>query len=93
MGFLELLILLLIAGICGSIAQSLVGFSRGGCLVSIFVGFIGAILGTYIARRFNLPPLFVINIGGTDFPVIWSVIGGLVFAGVLSLLFPRRNLM
>ncbi len=35
MTILHFLLLLLIAGVCGSIAQALVGFSRGGCLVSI----------------------------------------------------------
>jgi len=45
----EFLILLLVAGICGSIAQSLVGYSHGGCLVSIVLGLIGAVLGTFLA--------------------------------------------
>lgn len=91
MTILEFLVLLVIAGICGSIAQSLVGFTRGGCLVSIFVGFIGAIVGMWLARRFNLPHFFVVDIGGTDFPIVWSVIGGLVFAGLLGLIFPKRT--
>ena len=55
MTLIEILVLLVIAGICGSVAQSLVGFTRGGCFVSIFVGFIGAIVGMWIARRLNLP--------------------------------------
>ena len=38
----EFLVFLLIAGICGAIAQSLVGYSHGGCLVSIALGLIGA---------------------------------------------------
>jgi uncharacterized membrane protein YeaQ/YmgE (transglycosylase-associated protein family) len=90
MTLLELLILLIIAAIAGGIAQSLVGFSRGGCFVSIAVGFIGAFIGTWMAREFNLPELFVINIGGTAFPVIWSIIGGVVFTAILSLITPRR---
>jgi hypothetical protein len=35
MTLIELLLLLLVAGICGSVAQSLVGYSHGGCLASI----------------------------------------------------------
>src|ERR671922_185936 len=46
----QFLILLLVAGICGSIGQAIAGYSRGGCLVSIALGFIGALLGTYLAR-------------------------------------------
>lgn len=91
MTILEFLILLVISGICGSVAQSLVGFTRGGCLVSIVVGFIGSYLGLWFARRFDLPTFFVLEVGGVNFPVIWSVIGGLVFAGLLGLLFPSRG--
>jgi uncharacterized membrane protein YeaQ/YmgE (transglycosylase-associated protein family) len=42
MSLIDLLLLLLVAGICGSLAQSLVGYTRGGCLTSIALGFIGA---------------------------------------------------
>jgi len=82
---LEFLILLLIAGICGGLAQTLAGFSRGGCLVAIVMGFIGALLGTWLARLTGLPELFAIQIGDTRFPIIWSIIGGALFAAVLSL--------
>ena len=43
---IDILISLFIAGIAGAIARSLVGFDRGGCIISIIVGFIGAIIGT-----------------------------------------------
>lgn len=88
---LELLLLLLIAGICGGIAQSLAGFSRGGCLVSIAMGFIGALLGTWLARLMSLPEMFAIQIGGTTFPILWSIIGGALFAALLGLLTRSRT--
>ena len=91
MGLLEFLVLLLIAGICGSIAQAMVGYSGGGCLVSIALGFIGALLGLWIARLMQLPDLFVLEIGGHPFPVIWSIIGAALFAAVLSLLTRRAR--
>lgn len=90
MGIIDFLILLVIAGICGSIAQAIVGFSRGGCLASIAVGFIGALIGPWIARKMNLPELFTINIGGTAFPVVWAIIGAAIFTALISLLTPRR---
>jgi hypothetical protein len=34
MGLFDVLILLLVAGICGALGQAISGFSRGGCLVS-----------------------------------------------------------
>jgi uncharacterized membrane protein YeaQ/YmgE (transglycosylase-associated protein family) len=90
MSLLEIIILLLIAGICGSIGRALVGFSKGGCIISIVVGFIGALLGTWLARHAHLPDFFVLNIGGTDFPVVWSIIGSALFVGVLGMLSPRK---
>jgi len=86
MTIFEFLVLLLVAGICGSLAQSLVGYSHGGCLVSIVLGFIGALLGTYLAREAGLPELFAIQIGGRTFPVIWSIIGAALFAALLALI-------
>jgi uncharacterized membrane protein YeaQ/YmgE (transglycosylase-associated protein family) len=84
MSFFQILLLLLIAGICGSIARSLVGFTKGGCVLSIAVGFIGALIGNWLARELNLPEFFSFNIGGTTFPVVWSIIGAVLFSGILS---------
>lgn len=91
MGLLDILILLVIAGICGSIGQSLVGYTHGGCFVSIAVGFIGALLGEWLARKMMLPDFFVLNIGGRSFPVVWSIVGAVIFSGIISLLFKKRR--
>ena len=80
------LVLLLIAAICGSLGQSLVGYSVGGCLVSIVVGLIGAYVGMWVAGELHLPELFAIDIGGQRFPIIWSIIGSAIFAAVLGLI-------
>lgn len=84
------LLLLLIAAVCGGIAQTLVGYSRGGCVISIVVGFIGALLGWWIATTLDLPLLFQINIEGRNFPVLWSIIGGVIFVSVINLINGRR---
>ena len=91
MTFGGILLLLLIAAISGSIAKALVGYSRGGCIVSIVVGFIGALLGYWIADALNLPLLFQLNIQGQNFPVIWSIIGGALFVAMLNLISGRRR--
>ncbi|HSR67503.1 MAG TPA: hypothetical protein VLU25_06140 [Acidobacteriota bacterium] len=91
MSLLELLLLLLIAGICGGIGQSLGGYSRGGCLVSIAVGFIGALLGAYLSDMTGLPEIFVITVGGRAFPIVWSIIGGALFVALLGLLSGKRG--
>jgi uncharacterized membrane protein YeaQ/YmgE (transglycosylase-associated protein family) len=90
MGLIDLLVLLLVAGICGALGQAISGYSRGGCLVSIALGFIGALVGLWLARTLNLPELFAISIGTTRFPVIWSIIGAALFVAVISLISRRR---
>lgn len=90
MTILELLILLLIAGLCGAAGQAITGFSRGGCLASIGVGFVGALIGTFIARAMGLPEIFAVAVGGTSFPIVWSILGGALFVAVIALLSRRR---
>lgn len=87
------LILLLVAAIAGSIGQALAGYSLGGCLVSIVVGYIGAFIGLWIARQFGLPPILPINIGGESFPIVWSIIGSALLTAILGLLFRRRRVL
>lgn len=86
MTLVELLLLLLVAGIIGSIGQAIAGFERGGCLVSIGVGFIGALLGAWLGRELGAGDLFVLEVGGTSFPVVWSIIGAAVFVAIIRLI-------
>jgi uncharacterized membrane protein YeaQ/YmgE (transglycosylase-associated protein family) len=90
MTLVDLLILLLIAGVCGSIGRAIAGYSHGGCLVSVALGFIGAIIGMWVARRMGLPELFVVHIGGQGFPIIWSILGSALFVAVISLIARSR---
>lgn len=86
MTLLEFLLLLFIAGVCGSIGQSIAGFSRGGCVISIVVGFIGALLGSWLSAQLGLPELLDVQIGNSTFPVVWSIIGSVVFTVTVGLL-------
>jgi uncharacterized membrane protein YeaQ/YmgE (transglycosylase-associated protein family) len=90
MTWIDLLILLLVAGLCGSLGQAISGFSRGGCLVSIALGFIGAIIGMWLARSLKLPELYMLRIGDTSFPIVWSIIGATIFVAIIGLLTRRR---
>ncbi|MDY3562206.1 hypothetical protein R5W23_003668 [Gemmata sp. JC673] len=92
MDVLDFLLLLLIAAICGAVAQTIAGFSRGGLLVAIAVGFIGALVGLWLQRATGLPEIFIVEVGGKPFPIVWSIIGGVLFAAVVGLLTrpPRR---
>ncbi len=83
------LLLLLIAAVAGALGQALAGYSLGGCLLAIVVGFVGAWIGTWIADSFGLPPLLVITIQGRDFPVVWATVGSALLAAVVGALTRR----
>ena len=85
MTLLDFVLLLAVAGIIGAIGRTIAGYSHGGCLVSIAVGFVGAVLGAWLARRIGLPELFVVSVGGARFPIVWSVIGASLFVAIIGL--------
>lgn len=90
MSIVGFLVLLAVAAVAGALGQAISGFSRGGCIVSIVVGFAGAWIGTWIADQFGLPPFFVITIEGEPFPLVWAIFGGAVLSAALGLLTGRR---
>ena len=97
MTLLGFIVLIVIAALAGSLGQAIAGYSLGGCLVSIIVGFIGAFVGMWIARQFGLPEPLMITIQGEEFPLLWSIIGSAVFAAVVGLIFeaaaPYKNFL
>jgi uncharacterized membrane protein YeaQ/YmgE (transglycosylase-associated protein family) len=91
MTILQFVVLLVIAGLCGALGQAIAGYSRGGCLASIALGFIGALLGMWIARALQLPEPFPVEVGDSPFPIIWSIVGSALFVAVIAFLTrPRR---
>jgi uncharacterized membrane protein YeaQ/YmgE (transglycosylase-associated protein family) len=88
---IDILISLIIAGIAGSIARSISGFSRGGCIISIVVGFIGAMIGSWLSRELQLPDPFMIKIRGSTYYILWTIIGAVIFTAVLSLITPDKK--
>lgn len=89
MSIVELLLLLLIAGICGAAGKAIAGYFPGGFLASIGVGFVGALLGAWLARLIGLPELFAIDLGGTSFPIIWSILGSALLVAIIGLISGR----
>jgi len=86
----SLIVLIVIAAVCGSVGKALAGGGRGGLLVSTFLGFIGALLGPWVARQLGLGEPFVIQLSGQSFPIVWSIIGAALFVAVLHLISGRR---
>ncbi len=91
MTLLDILLLLLIAAIAGALGQALSGYSLGGCLLSIVVGFIGALLGLWMARQLGMPEPFPVTVGERTFPLLWAIIGSALFSAILGALGKRRT--
>ena len=85
-----LIILLIIAWVCGAVGKALAGGARGGLITSIVVGFIGALVGPWIAGQLGLAEPMMLQVAGESFPVLWSIIGGALFVALLHLLSGRR---
>ena len=84
-----LLLLIVIAAVCGAIGKAIAGGLRGGLLVSTALGFIGALIGPWIAVRLELPEPFVVHISGHPFPVLWSIVGAALFVAIIHMVSRR----
>jgi uncharacterized membrane protein YeaQ/YmgE (transglycosylase-associated protein family) len=90
MTLLEFAVYLVIAGVCGAVARAFGGGTRGGFMMSVLVGFLGAVVGMCLARAFHLPAFVAVAVGGHTFPIVWSIVGGLVLvAGAQGLMRAR----
>ncbi len=90
MTFVDFLILLVVAGIIGSLGQAIGGYSTPGCAMSVVIGFVGAIIGRWLPSLLKLPTFYVVDVGGTKFPVVWSVIGAAILVILLRVIIGRR---
>jgi uncharacterized membrane protein YeaQ/YmgE (transglycosylase-associated protein family) len=85
-----LIFLIVIAAICGAVGKAIAGGARGGLIVSTALGFIGALIGPWVAARLGLPEPFTVAIGGRSFPILWSIIGAALFVALIHLISRRR---
>jgi uncharacterized membrane protein YeaQ/YmgE (transglycosylase-associated protein family) len=89
MSLTSLVLLVVIAAICGAIGKAIAGSSRGGLVVSTALGFVGALLGPWVAGKLSLSEPFMLTIGGHPFPVLWSIIGAALFVAIIHLISRR----
>ena len=88
---ISFLFLLLIASILGSIGAAIAGKKQTGCLVSIALGFIGAMLGRWFSQQLDFRDIWVIDIRNTEIPVFWTIAGSALFVAVLNLISGRSE--
>lgn len=86
MTIIGFLLFILVGAICGAVAEAVVGFSPGGFLMSVAVGFAGAWLGGVIAPRIGLPSLLAVRIEGYSIEVVWAVLGAIVLLLAMSVI-------
>lgn len=84
-----LIVLVVIAAICGAVGRAIAG-GGGGLLTSIALGFIGALLGPWVAQQLHLAEPLVLQVSGKPFPIVWSIIGAALFVALLHLVSGRR---
>jgi len=89
----SLLILLLLVGICGAIGQAISGSWSGGILGCIVIGFLGWLIGSWLAGRLGLGELLPLNLGGWSFPILWSIIGSALIGLALNLFVGRDHVV
>jgi uncharacterized membrane protein YeaQ/YmgE (transglycosylase-associated protein family) len=76
--------LLLIATICGAIAESALHYREGGIGTTAGVGLVGALVGWLIAKVLHVwmgPSI-------AHLPIIWTVIGSFVLVGTMKVVVP-----
>lgn len=88
-----LVLYLVIAAICGAVGKAIAGEPRGGLVVSIILGLVGAILGPWIAHQFKLPEPIMVNIGGHPLGILWAIIGAAAFVALIHLFSGRRRFL
>ncbi|HZE98833.1 MAG TPA: hypothetical protein VE981_17625 [Planctomycetota bacterium] len=84
--FIILLLCFVLAGGLGILSQRILGFKTGGLLVSIFIGFVGALLGRELQRLFHSTDWMVVTVGDRQFPVFWCLAGALIATAVVGLI-------
>src|SRR6185369_9694561 len=79
-----LLVLLLVGAICGAIAEMIVGYGPGGFLAAAVIGFLGAVIGSWLAPKIGLPELFQVTVNDVSVPIVWSIVGSVILLLILS---------
>ncbi len=88
---IQIAVWIVVALICGAIAESMLGYTHIGLLGSTGVGLIGALAGSWIAAVLHLPPLITLSIANVNIEVVWALLGSIVLVLIGSSFRYRRR--
>jgi uncharacterized membrane protein YeaQ/YmgE (transglycosylase-associated protein family) len=86
MTLVGLILLIIIGAVCGAIAEGLVGFHIGGIFTAVVIGFLGAVLGTWLAVQLRLPSVLVVTVDGQHIEIAWAILGAVLIVLILGLI-------
>lgn len=86
MGLLNLLLMLVIAAVIGYAASALMGARRIHIVAVVVLGFIGTIVGPWLANFLSLPEPVPILVGGTPFSLVWSIVGAALVVAIVGMI-------
>jgi len=87
----QICIWLVIAVICGAVAQAILGYSHIGLLSATALGLLGALVGTWLANALRLPSILTINIFGVEAELLWCTVGAVLVIALTQSLRSRRG--
>ena len=86
----QIAVWLVIALICGAVAQALLGYSHIGLLSATALGLLGALVGTWLASLLRLPSMLTINVFGVQAELLWCTVGAILVIALTQALRSRR---
>ena len=87
----QIVVWLVIAVICGAVAQALLGYSHIGLLSTTALGLLGALVGTWLANGLRLPPILTISVFGVQAELVWCTVGAVLVIALTQSLRSRRR--
>ncbi|HYF01409.1 MAG TPA: hypothetical protein VEJ18_20975 [Planctomycetota bacterium] len=86
MNVLEFIVLVILAGMLGVVAQRILG-TKYGLLVTVVLGFVGALIGLQLGKWFHLGVRLYLVVGNEQVHLFWATVGALIVtfvAGIIS---------
>ncbi len=79
---IDIILSVLVAVVCGTLGE--LTYSRAGWIINVSIAFLGALAGMAVARSFNAPTIYNITAQGSEFPIIYSLIGSVLFVAAIG---------